>query len=247
MPTFPENESVLFKRGTQWHRGRVTAVVGRSRRVVTPSGKRHTVAVGDLRPARDRVLILETRLDRNLKKSKRIYGPMMQQWLQAMNVDVLYERVHTLDDLRQFLRVEGKNVATRVIHFMGHGRKDLGKGNVSLLLTFGKINLGDPEHLEIFRGLKDKILLFSCCEAGADPQAMEAVRNASGAAAVIAYRKEIYDWYTNLAEGMLYERLMHSRLKPKTIVKRVIAAMEQLGIRLEGMDAVARKPVLVCF
>ena len=246
MPRYDVGERVLFTHTGKRQRGRVTAVEKQNRRLVSDSGKRLVVPSRGMRPSPDRVLILETRLDRNLKKSKRIYGPMMQQWLQAMHVDALYERVHTMDDVKKFLQAEGKNVATRIVHFMGHGKKDHGRGMASLHLTFEWIDLGDPDHLEIFRGLNGKVLIFSCCQVGADAEAMLAVKKISGAAAVIAYRKEVDDWYTNVAEGMLYERLINApALSPKKVVRLVTRAIDLLGIRLP--DEVTRKPVLVCF
>lgn len=244
MARFETGQRVVFRQGGTKYRGRVTRVGSRKRGVVTDDGRRLTVAARALKPSLDRALILETRLERNLLRNGRVYGPMMQQWLSALDVETLYERVHTVDDVRGFLAKEGKNVSTRFVHFMGHGADDCGAGKARLCLTFADLDL--DKQRDVFAGLTGKIIVFSCCDVGADATAMRAVKEASGAAAVIAYRKGVRDWYTNLAEGMLYERLVHdTSLKPARAVALVNDALQALGVRLP--DEIARKPVLVCF
>jgi len=238
---FDCNERVIFRDGGTLHRGRVTAVEPHKRRIVTDSGQRVIVSVRRLSTARDRVLILETRLDRNLR-SVRSYGPMMQQWLRAYKVEALYERVHTVDAMRRFLRHEGKNANTRFVHIMGHGLHVPG-GHAVLQLTFEELNLF--EEADVFSGLHDKVLLFSCCDIGGDLDALRAVKEASGAAAVIAYRMEIPDCYTNLAEVLLYEILLSKpATSPKRAVETVANALKMLDVKVEGF--ITRKPVLVC-
>lgn len=241
MAKFGHNERVIFTWDGTQHRGRVTAVLPQTRRVVTDRGKRFNVPVRRLRPSPDRVLILETRLDRSLR-STRLYGQMFQQWLAAYRVDALYERVHTIEAMRGFLRQEGKNVATRYIHIMGHGIDDRGKGKASLRLTFEKMDLA--ENADIFRDLDGKVIIFSCCDIGADRRVLEIVKEVSKASAVIGYRVEVEDWYTNLAEALLYERLINSSMHPRKAVELVGEILDQMGARLEGV--ITRKPVLVC-
>jgi len=167
---------------------------------------------------------------------------MMQQWLSALNVEALYERVHTVQDIRQFLQRDGRNAATRFVHIMGHGTDDPGPGNATIHLTFESLRLG--EEADIFQGLNGKIIIFSCCEIGADLRVLETVKEASGASGVIAYRIAVDDWYTNVAEGLLYERLINTTCTPQTAVRLVSDAMKCLGAKVAGI--VTRKPVLVC-
>jgi len=238
---FEHNERVIFTWDGAQHRGRVTAVLPQTRRVVTDQGRRLNVPVRRLRPSPDRVLILETRLDRSLR-STRLYGPMFQQWLAAYKVDALYERVHTIEALRGFLRQEGKHIATRYIHIMGHGMDKRGQGKASLRLTFEMMDLA--ENADIFQGLDGKIIIFSCCDIGADRCVLETVKEMSGASAVIGYRVQVEDWYTNLAEALLYERLINTSMHPRKAVELAGEILDRMGVRLEGI--ITRKPVLVC-
>jgi hypothetical protein len=164
---------------------------------------------------------------------------MVKQWLEAYEgVEVLYERVHTVEDFRRFLHREGRKPSTRFIHYGGHGQCPEKKKAV-LRLTFEDLNL--QEDIDVFAGLTGKVLIFSCCEVGANVRIMEQLKEVSGAAAVIAYRSEVMDTYTNLAEAMLYDRLF-AGLRPNAAVNAVTDALRALGVRSDG----ARKPVLVC-
>ena len=73
-------------------------------------------------------------MDQNLR-SRRAYGPMMQDWLRAYGVEALYERVHTKEAMRRFFRKEGKNLGTRFIHVIGHGIDDPGAGKARVETT----------------------------------------------------------------------------------------------------------------
>lgn len=241
MSYFDINDRVIFTYNGVRYRGKVTKVESKKRRVVTDSGQRLVVPLRSLKRSPDRALILETRLDRNLK-SGRIYGPMMQQWLSALNIEALYERVHTVEAMRRFLQQEGKNAATRFVHIIGHGSDDPGIGTATLYLTFERLSLG--KDADVFKGLDGKIIIFSCCEIGADHRVLETIKQASGAAGVIAYRVAVNDWYTNVAEGLLYERLINTTCTPQKAVTLVSEAMAHLGVKVAGV--VTRKPVLVC-
>jgi len=241
MGKFEKNDRVIFELGGKMHRGRVTKKLTRKRRVVTDSGRRVEVSLQKLKKSSDRVLILESRLDRSLK-STRIYGPMLQQWLSAYRVETLYERVHTIEDLRQFLRKEGSYVATRFIHIMGHGTDETGIGSATLDLTFEKLDL--IENVDIFKGLRGKIIIFSCCEIGGDMRVMETIKKVSRAAAIIAYRRSVHDTETNLCEALLYDRLIKTRRSPKKIVESIDRALDEMGIRIG--PGRTKKPVMVC-
>ncbi len=241
MAKFDRNDRVMFRHDGQVHRAKVTQVTPHKRRVVTDSGKRLEVPVRRLRRSPDRVLILEARLDRGLN-SPRAYGPMMQQWLYAYDVVALYEKVHTVEAMRRFLRREGKNVTTRFVHIMAHGTDEPGTGTAFIKLTFEKLDL--VKDAKVFAGLKGKIIIFSCCEVGADTRAMEAVKEASGAKAIIGYRLPVEDWYTNLTEVLLYDRILSTAWSPKKAVQAVNKALSEAGVR--ARKRAVRKPVLVC-
>lgn len=245
MAKYSKNDRVVVKhKDGSLRRAKVTGRKPGGRvTVVTDSGSRMTAQVRKLKKSPDEALILETRLDRSLR-SDRTYGPMLQQWFSAFDVVALWEKVHTVEDMRRFLQREGRNVRTRFIHINGHGTDEEGKGTAKIHLTFESLDLSKPDHLKVFEGLRGKVIVFSCCQIGADTLVLERIKETSKAAAVIAYRKNVDDWYTNVVEALLYERLIKSRMKPQMIVEKVAAALTNLGIK--PSDVVARKPVLVC-
>lgn len=232
-------ERVIYREDGVTYRGKVTKVERGARRIVTDSGRRRIVNVRKLKASPDRFLILETRLDRSLK-SRRAYAEMMKQWISAYGVEALHEKVHTIEDLRMFLRAEGRNPATRFIHIIGHGSTDCGQTTLSL--TFETIDL--VAQAEVFRDLHEKVILFSCCGIGASLQAMRAIKNASGAAAVIGYRTSVCDTYTNLAEALLYDRLIETPLQPAQAVDKVGQLLQKLGVKPSNEGT--RKPAIVC-
>jgi hypothetical protein len=242
MTAFDIHSRVIFELDGVKYRGRVTRVMPKWRAVVTDSGKRLVVSARRLRHSPDRVLILETRLDPRTLRSNRTYGPMIQQWLTAYDIVALYERVHTVESLRRFLRREGANVATRFIQIIGHGTHRPGR-TTTFNMTFGKLDL--VKQADVFKGLDGKIIIFSCCDVGGNSAAMEAIKKASGAAAIIAYRRWIYDWHSNICEVLLYDRLIETRKSPRKIVESVNYALEELGIKI-GPEG-SKKPVLLCF
>lgn len=236
---FPTGTRVIFKHKGRHLAGRVTAVGPRRRRVVCDTGERTEIAVRALRRAPDRVLILETRLDRTLRSERRNYGPMMKQWLEAYeNVDVLYEKVHTIEDMKRFLRHEGRQAGTRFIHYIGHGESS-GGNQACLRFTFERLDLFRESAL--FAGLDGKVLLFSCCEVGGNLRAMEHIKEVSNASAVISYRTAVRDQYTNLVEVLLYERIF-AGMKPAAAAAQVAESLHALGVRNER----EKKPLLVC-
>jgi len=238
---FGLRERVIFNWEGVRHRGRVTRVLPQKRGVVTDSGRRLTVPVRRLRLSPDRVLILETRLERSLR-STRSYGSMLRRWLSAYRVEALLERVHTVSAMRKFLRMEGRQIATRFIHIQGHGTNDSQRGRATLHLTFERLSL--LKHPEVFAGLAGKVIIFSCCEVGSNRRAMDLVKEASGAAAVVGYRVAVDDWYTNLSEALLYHQLIRTTLTPQRAVEKVNEAMQTLDTRMQA--PITRKPVLVC-
>ena len=246
MAKFQKGERVIFADDDgNKHRGKITDVLPKKKRakVVTDTNQRLEVPVRRIRPSPDKVLILEARLDRNLK-SRRLYGDMFRQWLSAYNVETLYERVHTVEDVRRFLAREGRDVSTLVIHVMCHGEDLPGRRRARLCLTLYKLDLVKDKN--VFENLEGKIVIFSCCEIGDDIKAMEEIKQISQASAIISYRKSVLDSYTNLTEVLLYDRLINTRKHPRIIVDQIQKLLRDLGVRFTDINEKASKPVLVC-
>lgn len=168
---------------------------------------------------------------------------MLQRWLSAYRVRVFRERVHTRADLLGFLKRAARQKTTRFVHIMAHGLRPAGDLGTSLQLTLEKVDL--LEDAKLFSGLDGKILIFSCCNVGADAKAMKAVKEASGAAAIIAYRVPVEDSYTNLHETLIYDRLLNTTRLPETVAKDVSKALYDLGVR--PADVHVKKSALVVF
>jgi CHAT domain-containing protein len=149
---------------------------------------------------------------------------MLQQWFSAYGVEPLYERIHTIHDLEKFLHQEGRNVSTRFVHITCHGKDEQGCGTAKLCLTFDDVDL--VRNADIFKGLDGKVIVFSCCQVGNDERAMLAVKEASGAAAIIGYRMSVKDSYANLAEVLLYDRLLIPHMKVAEAVKQVQSTLK---------------------
>ena len=239
MKSYPKGMRVTFDCRGEKLTGRVTRVLDKKRRVVADTGERAEVSVRVLRPALDKVLILESRLERSVRTIKRTYALMLKQLLEAYpGVEVFHERVHSEQDLAHFLKIEGRKRSTRFIHYIGHGECQ-SKNSTLLKLTTEAMNL--DERAEIFSGLKGSVIIFSSCEVGANLSTLTHIREVSGAAAVIGYRTEIDDTYTNLAEALLYDRLF-AGVNPHVAVGIVGNGLLRMGIRPVG----TRRPVLVC-
>jgi hypothetical protein len=187
-------------------------------------------------------MVLEARLDGDLR-SPRSYARMIRRWLSAYRVKVLHERIHTREDLRQFLRRVARQDSTRFLEIIAHGTEPGEKEGRRLKLTFENVDLRKDAGL--FAGLDEKVILFSCCSLGGDPVAMRRVKEASNAAAVIAYRIPVEDHYTNLHEALIYDRLLTTNQSPKLAAEEVAAALYDLGVRPLGR--IVRKSALVVF
>lgn len=239
---FDVGDRVIFKYRGERHRGKVTQVMPRWRSIVTDTGRKMKVPVGRLRYAQDRVLVLEARLDNDIR-SPRSYARMIVRWLSAYGVAVYHERVHTRDDLGYFLKRAARQDATRFIEIIAHGaepEEDLG---YRLKLTFESVDL--REDAGLFAGLNGKVILFSCCNLGSDRIAMERIKEASGATAVIAYRVPVEDYYANLHDALIYDRLLTTHQTPRVAAEKVAEALYGLGLKPTGR--VVRKSALVVF
>lgn len=240
MKSFDVGERVVFQHDGVRGRGRVTQCLPKKRRIVSDTGRRLTLPLASLTKSKDSVLILEGRLNPNLR-SRREYGPAIKQLLSAAYpFEVLHEKVHTREDLRRFIQKDGRSVHNRIIHIICHGGASR-PGSACLHLTFDEVEL--MAHLDIFAGLEGKILIFSCCEVGKDQHTLQAIKAASGAAVIVAYRKSVLDPYTVLAELLLYELVLNGGKKPESAVTAVAASLYDLGV--QACDGQIKKPVMV--
>jgi hypothetical protein len=232
---------VVFRDGQTDHRGRVVAERGRRREVMTDAGLKAEVPASRLRASADRALILEGRLESNLR-SRRVYGPLMRRFLSSYDVEAMYEKIHTQEDLRRFLARYARSPGFRFVHLICHGQDPKGSNSAHLVLTFDTVVL--PANAGIFEKLNDKIIIFSCCKIGADKPALAAVKKASGAAAIIAYRRSVYDNYALLAESLFYDQVIDQNQTPARAVERANRALRDIGCR--HPDEKTRLPVMVC-
>ena len=247
MAKYEVGERIIFRRPEDDGkiRGRITQFPGKEGRysVVTDSKKRvkvHWKHVSGESP--DRVLILEGRLDRNLR-SKRSYGPTFQKLLYPYGVEALYEKMHTKDGLRAFLEREGKKPEYRVIHLMSHGKQSKRGHKAILELTHDKVDIEDS--YEIFEGLEGKILIFSACVIGSNKKVMTKLKEISGAAAIVVYTHEVNDYYTNLAEHLFYHQLFENELSPQKSIEVVRDLLMWGKVGLSGK--IIRAPVIKCY
>jgi hypothetical protein len=241
---------MALPKGTRVHwnenrerRNRTGSIIGlieglKTYRVRRDEGGIGEIASRSLRVYSEKVLFLEGRLDASLA-SHREYGTMMKTWLSAQSVVMLAEKVHSLVDLRNFLRKEGNRFDTRLIHLMSHGYMEGGKP--FLKLTHEVVDL--EEEVGNFPRIPGKILLLSCCEVGQAAEVMQSLRDATEAQAVLAYRRDVNDDYSNLTEAMLYACLFqHPGLKLRTVIQKVHESMRSMGLRPD--DRPAKGPVL---
>ncbi|MCZ7645459.1 MAG: hypothetical protein M5U26_09275 [Planctomycetota bacterium] len=221
---FQIGERVILRRKRERVGARVTKVERCLRRIVTDMGERRIVHARQLNyPTRETFLMLESRLDRSLYSS-RGQGEFIRELLHGYGARLLYERVHSKDDLRRFLRAEGRRPTVRMVHFCGHGHRE---GTFSL--TFDEVDL--TQDVELFRGMRGKILLFSSCEIGSLGETLQALVREVELAGIIAYRTEVEDTFANLADAMIYDRLLSTGASPRQAVRQVNAALKALGAR----------------
>lgn len=220
--------------------GRITGKQGANYRVVTDSYKRLKVSGRRLRRGSDDVLLLEARLDRPLR-SHRHQGTFMKEFLEPLGRRVLYEKVHTKEDLKRFLAIARRDPTIPYVHYVGHGEF---RGEAKLKLTFERVDL--RKDADIFSDLGGKVLIFSCCTVGRDRAAMRHLLKVSKARAIICYDKDIDDAYAFVTEALLYNRMFDTLRRPSEVVSAVKRALRSLRVTREYGQRETRSPV-VCF
>lgn len=231
---FQKGERVQFYRDGKWIKGKVTAVLGPSRRILTDQGHTEKVAVARLTKAKDSVLLLETRLEPALNKPDRNYTELFSRALRANLVDIHHEKVHTRQDLRNFLREQRKSKDIRFIHIIGHGKEADKTSPTRICLTFEEVDL--KKNAGLFRGLDGKILIFSSCEIGRDRDALRAILEKSKAQCIYAYNREVDDWYSIIVELLLYDRLINQPdWPPERVGREVQRSLNLLGVKPDGL------------
>ena len=231
---FQKGERVQFYQDGKWIKGKVTAVVGPSRRILTDHGPSERVSVSRLTKAKDSVLLLETRLEHALNKPDRNYTELFVRALRANLVDIHHEKVHTRQDLRNFLKEQTSGKDIRFIHIIGHGKEADDKGPTRISLTFEDVDL--KKNANLFRGLDGKIIIFSSCEIGRDREALLKILEKSSAQCIYAYNREVDDWYSIIVELLLYDRLINQPdWPPERVGREVQKSLNLLGVKPDGL------------
>lgn len=196
---------------------------------------------------RSKVMLLETHLDRRLD-SERSQIPFMRAYFRTLpSIDLLAKEVHSRADLLKVLTEARHQPSIKVVHLIAHGRHHAGRA--SLILTHNDpVDLALTKNQRLFRGLKNKVLFFSCCQLGRNATVMQRLLKLSRATAVFSYSDEVTDYQSFLIEALFYH-LTHTQLaKPSPMALR--AAYQRLRFTLPflGIDRARQaliEPVLV--
>jgi hypothetical protein len=222
------------------HTGRVlgdggNALLGRVAEEGT--GRRFEVGKRSLRRLPVGVLLLEAGLDRSLRSDRRAADFFAAYFLQAWELRIPTERVHSAEDFEDFTRRYRSRA--RVVHLVCHGDTDGSSTWVSFTREAAFLREdGTLADLPWTKYLRGKILLLSCCEVGGDDEAMLHLGRTAQLDALICYRHYVYDDYNYIAEPLLYDLLLRSR-QPQTL-QRVRAVVESVATFLYQNDVDAR-------
>jgi hypothetical protein len=187
------------------------------------------VAKNRLRPARDEILILESRLQTSLRTGGRQCGDLFAAFLQgAHQIRPLYDRVNTSADLNAAIGAHANNV--RIVVVSAHGiadkrgtRLELSRDDVHLRRD-GRI-VADQPWLQALAG---KIVILSACELAADGDALSEIAKRNRIELLVAYADTVYDSYAHAAEILLLQKFIEERHCPQLLISRVRAIAEFL-------------------
>ena len=183
-----------------------------------------------------RVLLLETQLPARLASSSRRQIPFMEELLRPFQgLELIPERIHSRSDLKKFLDLARRDPRIRVVHIVSHGKYST-KRPVIILTGDEKINLA-AEGRTLFKGLRGKVILFSCCEVGGNAELMRVLLKASGAKAIFSYTDTVTDRQALITEALFYH-LAHRHFSGRDSIQALRKVHEQLRFVLNfvGID-----------
>jgi hypothetical protein len=127
---------------------------------------------------------------------------------QAHGIKPLHERIHHLQDLTYFVRLQAADC--RIVHLSCHGERD--DLNTRLVLSRDCVYLRKKGRIIAeqlwLKDLAGKIVFLSCCEIGSDVEALSAIARRNRLDLLVAYSDTVYDGFAFLAEMMVYDRLL---------------------------------------
>lgn len=159
------------------------------------------------------VLILETDLDRSLNSSRSQIPFMRGLFCTFPGVELVTKQVHSRADLVKFLDEARSQRVIEVIHLIAHGLQSATQATV-ILTKDEPVDLRQPENRQLFRGFRNRVLIFSCCQLGRDAELMRRLLRLSGARAVFSYTDDVKDRQAYLTEALLYHLLFRRDGKP---------------------------------
>lgn len=153
---------------------------------------------------------------------------------EASGCKVITREVHTREDFKYFLDKAIADPDIELIHFVGHGSA------TGVEFTVDELDFDRTADLNLFRNLRNKILLFSCCDLGGKQQVLDKIQKTSGAWAVFGYASKVHDYQAFLIDAMLYHLLFgpgtvqSSDRDLGSILQRLTEAIHQLWLYRRG-------------
>lgn len=114
----------------------------------------------------------------------------------ASEWDFNYERIHSRSDLNYFFGSEDIPMTEQIFIFNGHGLES------GFTLSNGDV-ISKPGDIEVFNSNKKKILIFSSCLIGKNPDLAHSLKSLFDAEAVFAYTVKVSDSFCFLVESYL--------------------------------------------
>lgn len=153
-----------------------------------------------------RILVLETQLDDDIEsaRSQKEFMHLLGQVYAYKEVEVVTKEVHSAADVKHFLNLARENRSLQVIHFVAHGTAE----GLIRLTNGDRIDLRKTSGRELFRDMRQKYFIFSCCGIGREQRTLDQLRKISGASGIFAYVGTVYDYQSFLIDAMLYHLLL---------------------------------------
>lgn len=195
-------------------------------------------------PVPPSIFVFDTMLDEQDFKGQRQAGGFWKKFCVAASWDFNSTSVHSLVDLGRFL---SKPIPSSVIIFNGHGYD--GKNAVNqagLSLSFGDVfcpeqenfiprqwilgtdSSGNKVEADLHPENRSKLVVFSSCLIGNNPELCESFRDFFRARAVVAYSRVTYDDICFLAEPLIVYLIESCGFTPKRAVEHVRETLRPL-------------------